>query len=61
MMVGRSFPRLSPLRKRRSAYTEVLGGFAGLQPVKFIDGHSVHLGYRDSVDAKEGDGGPIRA
>ena len=59
MMVGRSFPGLSPLRKRRSAHTEILGGFASLQPVGRFSGHFVHLGDRDSLDAKEGDLGPI--
>ncbi len=60
MMVGRSFSRFAPLRERRSAYTEVLGGFDGFQPVKFIGTHSVHLGDRDSVDAKEGDQASVR-
>ena len=59
MMVGRSFPGLSPLRERRSAHTEILGGFDGLQPVEVLGGHSVHLGDRDLLDAKEGEGVPL--
>jgi hypothetical protein len=59
MVVGRSFAGHAPLRQRRSAHTQVLSGFSGSKPIEFLENHSVYLGYRDSVGAKEGEAVPL--